>query len=537
MRKVSAGPLLILLMIFLWNHFASAAAGSATSDLAQVLPLKSAPTKSLPTKSLTTKAAASHAQSSVSVALPAKRTAKKKLAAKLPSKRTIYVVNGKGQSIGQSIGLPKQLPTRTKIIMNFDQPSLPDMPAVVIREQPEAAPVNAANEIQEIRKQRVELAPVYGVNRELPQAAIIDSSSMPHQLRPALPDSDSSVALPAGLARAPQEPAQVALQKPQQIQPQVRVQRQVVIVPQSQSAAPIVMAQPPVTLGSPDMSTLSAMSSSPEQAQREAQPVTQAEVAITAPVAPSAAAPLTLQTPMAPSQRLTPSPELIGPPAPPLFDRTTQRNDVVDARTETEQALDTEKGAQPEGTTTHAAPLLKTTFLVTDDETPRRRLFIRGGYLDAKYDRLESDLRNGASVFGVSVSQVFSQTEVRLGIDVAHGLDQAVNLRNTRMAMFRAEGLYNVFSRDIVQAYVGGALGLADIDVTSYRTTGSNGDVTIRENAKGAALLAAPEVGGRFKIGRQISFDLTIQYLLLAGSSQVSNLGGLLGEAALGFSF
>ena len=202
-----------------------------------------------------------------------------------------------------------------------------------------------------------------------------------------------------------------------------------------------------------------------------------------------------------------------------------------------EKTIDSETAARPEGYTTHAAPILKTTFFVPGHETPRRRLFIRGGYLDAKYDRLESDLKNGATLFGFSASQVFSNVEVRLGVDVAHGLDQAVNLRNTRMAMFRAEGLYSLFSNEIVEGYLGSALGLANIDVTSDRSAGTNGDVTVRENATGTALLGAPEIGSRLRISRDISFDLTLQYLFLAGGSQISNLGGLLGEAALGFSF
>ena len=211
---------------------------------------------------------------------------------------------------------------------------------------------------------------------------------------------------------------------------------------------------------------------------------------------------------------------------------------AVDGKTETESAIDSEKAAEETAYSRPSTPVLATIFSFSHDEKPRRRIFVRSGYLNAQYSQLESDLKNGASVFGVSVSQVFTKTEIRLGIDVAHGLDQAISLRNTRMAMLRAEGLYHFPSLGVFHAFGGGALGVADIDVTSYhQRTLSNGDIVVRENAKGTALLAAPEVGIRALIGRDLSLDISAEYLLLGGGEQIAKLGGLLGEVALGFSF
>lgn len=395
MRKLSVAPLLLLLVIFLWTHFASASAAPA--------------------------------------ALPAKK-----------KKRTTVTVE---------TGLAKTLPTKTKVIMNFEQPAESDGPAVVIRETAPASSSKEFNKVQAVPHHEISEAPVYDFIGPEPQRAL-------HQ---ALPDSDSFVDVPAA------------------------AKRPLVQMPTSgfAPAKPLPLYVPRAV-----------------------------EIPTTTTVTVSGS---------------TSAPEFVGPPAPPVFDTTSARTDVTVA-TATTTAL--APAAAP------AVTSLQTTVIVAHEEAPRRRFFVRGGYLDAAYSKIESDLKNGATLFGLSASQQFSQTEVRLGLDLAHGLDQSVTLRNTRMVLLRAEGLYNlVNAKDAASFYVGGALGLADIDVTSFRSQNANGDVTVRENAKGTALLAAPEIGARLFIGRDISIDLAAQYLLLAGGGQASNLGGLLGEAALGFSF
>jgi hypothetical protein len=383
-------------------------------------------------------------------------------------------------SASSSKKLTKTLPAKkTKIIMNFDQPALPPAPSVVIRE---AAPSTVESDVEAVQAHDVTEAPSLEIVG--PQAPIEVPNTAHRKLRPALPDSDSFVVLPPGLKRAPQQPRASVFAAP----PPPTVAPPPPMAPQPVVAQPLVQAAAPTPMPAP-----------------EPQPVPAPE-----------AAPAPAPEPM-PTVALEPKPTAQLPSEIAVGHKSTDGKLAVTVIDET--------------------PAMKATFLVPRDEIPRRRVFIRGGYLDAKYDKLESDLKNGATLLGVSVSQLFSQTEVRLGIDVAHGLDQAVNLRNTRMAMFRAEGLFNVAKAGLADFYVGGALGIADVDVTSYRQTTTNGDVVVRQNAKGTALLAAPEVGARIHIGRQVSLDLTLQYLLLAGGDQIANLGGTLGEAALGFRF
>jgi hypothetical protein len=511
-RKLSFGPLLILLLIFLWNHFASAAAVNPSADLAQSLPEKQIAmkpgSKQLALKKLVT-------------ILPAKKktlvilAGKNQVAEVLPTKKLVSSKKRSVVLVTKSTILPKQLPARTKVIMNFDQPALGEAPSVVIRDSGSNASAKDT-EIQIVQKHDVfEAAAIETPEYEVEEPLAV-STTVKHKLMPALPDSDSFVALPPGLKRAPQEPQAVMSAK---VTPKVAPTKSTLVSPVSTPFATLPLQTANQTSAQDE--TPAALSTAIATAMGEPSPSIPEEAAL---------------TPSTTSGDTTPA-EFVGPLPPPVFDTTSEREDVRTTLSESEQAINAEKGARSEGYETHAAPAVQTTFLIPHDETPRRRIFVRGGYLNAKYEKLESDLKNGASVLGVSVSQVFSKTEIRLGIDVAHGLDQEVTLRNTRMIMFRGEGLYSVFTRDFAQVYIGGALGLANIDVTSYRSLNGSADVTVRENAKGTALLAAPEIGSRIHFSRDISLDLTLQYLLLAGGDQVANLGGLLGEAAVGFTF
>jgi hypothetical protein len=441
------------------------------------------------------------AASNLPTALPAK---KKTVVVAAPAKKTVKAAPKKKIIVVDATpGLVKTLPAKKKVILNFDQPALPAAPAIVVRD--DATTFAPEAEAVVIQRHDVTEAPVLEFVGPEQQAPIEIPSTAARTLRPALPDSDSFVELPEGLKRAaPQMPSAMATAP-------VTATPAVAPAPVIVSAAPIVIAAP----------------------------APQATAAATAPALPEVTtSPETIRDERATLSSTTAAPQLVGPPAPPVFDTSivesklsTKSTDLTVAETE----IDSDKGTSDERPTELKA---STTFLVPSNETPRRRLFIRGGYLDAAYSKLESDLKNGATLFGVSASQVFSETEVRLGIDFAYGLDQSVSLRNTRMAMFRAEGLYTLLRlADTASLYVGGALGLTDIQVTSFRSKNANGDVTIRENAKGTAFLGAPEIGSRINIGRQVSFDVSLQYLLLMGGDQISNLGGLLAEGALGFRF
>lgn len=421
----------------------------------------------------------------------------------------------------KSSAVARTLPAKTKVVMNFDRPSLPSTEGVVVRDESATSPP-PLNDVETVQRRDV---------KEAASVTIQDGALTARTLRPALPDSDSFVELPPGLVHTPPPQTGVRL-----------TARPPTPTPAPTPALPVALAPAFVTPAAtappaPAPATVPTLPAptAPSVAQ---QPEVDYDLNLQTTTLPAEPTAMAIDTTTHESIRQeqasksTSVADFVGPLAPLV--NTQARVDIV--RTETEALVDHEKGTRGDSYETHVAPAIATTFLIPHDETPKRRIFIRGGYLNAKYDRLEPDLRNGATTLGVSASQVFSQTEVRIGIDIAHGLDQEVSLRNTRMAIFRAEGLYTILTHSLGTLYVGGAIGAASIDVNSYRQA-SGSDITIRENAKGSALLAAPEIGARIKIGRQLSLDLTLQYLLLAGSDQISNLGGLLGEAALGFRF
>lgn len=495
MRKLSIAPLLFLIAMFLWTRFAAA------SNLPTTLPAK---------------------KKTVVVTTPVKKAA---------TKKKLIVVDA-------TPGLVKTLPAKKKVILNFDQPALPSAPAIVVREDATAFAPEA--EAVVIQRHDVTEAPVLEFVGPEQQAPIEIPATAARTLRPALPDSDSFVELPEGLKRtAPQMPTAIATTTAAPVAPVVTTAPvaastaavAATTAPFVVSAAPIVISAPPVT--APQATATATATSQTTDASLSAQADTLAPALPEVTTSPEA-----IRDERATLSSTTAAPQLVGPPAPPVFDTSIVESKLSTKSTDltaAEAGLDADKGTSDDRPAELKA---STTFLVPSNESPRRRLFIRGGYLDAAYSKLESDLKNGATLFGVSASQVFSNTEVRLGIDFAYGLDQTVSLRNTRMAMFRAEGLYTLVRlADTASLYAGGALGLTDIQVTSFRSKNSNGDVTIRENAKGTALLGAPEIGSRINIGRQVSFDLSLQYLLLLGGDQISNLGGLLAEGALGFRF
>ena len=490
-------PISVLMIIL----FSTAASAQPSSNLPTALPAK------LPTK----KSAKSPAKSTLIVKMPAKKSlvASSGLPAKKASKAIVKI-----EVQASNSGLPKSLPAKKTVKIDFTQkPASADSSlAVVIREDKinddDSTPRTNAD-AQTVRSHEVKEAPYLEVITENgydddgiihdqhvssggtssgTTSAVPLAQTQSRGLRQALPDSDSY------------------LDAPVEARPQIAVQ-----LPPKKST---VVAAPPVA--SPPLAPLApALAPSPEATTALVESANEKLEALHA--VNMEAPPSTLRTIEAPP---TLEPAKVVPHPSTLV-------------TESEVALEKDKNARDANP---PSAQLKTTYFIPRGEIPKRRLFVRTGYLDARYSKVQADLKNGATLIGVSASQVFSQTEVRLGLDVAHGLDQAVTLRNTRMAIFRAEGLYHLYQNETFTGFIGGAIGVADIDVTSYRST-SSGDVVLRENAKGTALLGSPELGARARIGRELSLDLTLQYLLLAGKDEVSGLGGALAEIAVGFSF
>ncbi len=431
----------------------------------------------------------------------------------------------------KTASLPKLLPAFKGHVIAAPRPAQ----AVIVREAIVDTPVS--NNVQVIKPREVKEASYFEVINEN------DEPSSQHQLGQALPDSDSFVPTPerAAISRTYIEAKPAALK----IEAAVAVTAPVQPVQPVQTSAPM-----PAPIVEPSIQT-------PLQAVVAAEPVaTVAGLQATPPAEPAPVSIMT-ETPRAPlptlpsywpysahdaSANLTNSAMADSVSGMSTSLSTSLDDQILDtdrdlSRPQSEAGLDREKAADQTAYTESSNPIMKTTFLIPSGERPRRRVFVRTGYLNAEYNQLEGDLKNGATVFGVSISQLFTTTEVRLGLDVAHGLDQELSLRNTRMAMFRAEGLYQFKSLGIFHAFGGGAIGVAEVDVNSYHRSAASNDVELRENAKGTVLLGAPEVGIRGLISRDLSLDITAQYLLLAGGAPISKLGGWLGELALGFSF
>ncbi|MES2964395.1 MAG: hypothetical protein V4760_10920 [Bdellovibrionota bacterium] len=166
-----------------------------------------------------------------------------------------------------------------------------------------------------------------------------------------------------------------------------------------------------------------------------------------------------------------------------------------------------------------------------------RTFLFEAGYLDSRYDKLQSDLKNGASTMSVSLGlPVVDDVEVRAAFDIAHGLDQSVTPQNTRMLAARGGALARIGTVGRMNVSAGGTIGIAGVDVRSYRGVTAT-EFTIKQHAMGTALILVPEIASRVELGQQVLLQVALRYVLLSGQDELRKLGGLAASAGVGYEF
>lgn len=160
---------------------------------------------------------------------------------------------------------------------------------------------------------------------------------------------------------------------------------------------------------------------------------------------------------------------------------------------------------------------------------------LRGSYLDTKFDRIESDLENGASAMGIGLSRSMENYEIRASLDLVHSMDQAVKIQNTRLLTVRADFL-KTFLESRIQPIVGMGVAISDFSIRSHRKTNA-GEVFIREHASGTAFGLVPSLGIRGILTAQLYFDLVAEYQIYLGSDGSEDLSAFGATGALGVRF
>lgn len=170
----------------------------------------------------------------------------------------------------------------------------------------------------------------------------------------------------------------------------------------------------------------------------------------------------------------------------------------------------------------------------TSSDTVTSRFLVRGSYLGAHYDSLESDLQNGATSLALGLARQQGALEGRLSLEIGHGLDQSVTPENTRYLIAHADGTY-VFYPGSLSPIAGAGIGYGKFDVRSVRSVDGN-TLTIREHAQSSAFVAVPSLGLRLLFAGT-TVDLTGEYLALLGAPNAGALGGWQAALALGIPF
>lgn len=179
---------------------------------------------------------------------------------------------------------------------------------------------------------------------------------------------------------------------------------------------------------------------------------------------------------------------------------------------------------------------ITSTTAITHSASAGRSVFFEGGYLASRYDKLESDLKNGASTMSLSLGLPVNQGEIVAALDVAHGLDQAVTPQNTRMLALRGGAFTPLARFDRTKVMGGATVGFAGLDVRSYREVTAT-DFTIRQHAMGTVLVLAPEITTQFDLGQHILARFAVRYYWLTGQEDLTRLSALSASLGAGYDF
>jgi len=335
----------------------------------------------------------------------------------------------------------------------------------------------------------------------------------------------------AGVVIAPKNPSlNKAIQKSeiQKTDAEVRVQSRVFIPAPPGDLSEITRAENPSSTPSskaimkPVAAIAPAASPTPEQA---------------APVATPAPLP-----PVAKVEELPTTAPVVLPPIPiePMGEFSQPIQSAQSANLEEDENVDTTV-AQKISTPVPANSRVET----SKEPTPQTLAFVRSGYLQAKYGKFDSRMKDGATYVGLGVAREFETTwgsfEARATMDAYHAMDQSVTVDNIRMLATRTEVGY-WFTRTRVRPGISLGLGWTDYSVRSYRSVGSSTDpsnqtVVLKTHAKSQAFTVIPGTSLRIEVADGLVIDTQTEFLAILGGDSADAVQGLSFGVALGWIF
>lgn len=213
--------------------------------------------------------------------------------------------------------------------------------------------------------------------------------------------------------------------------------------------------------------------------------------------------------------------------APPRRKVLLESKAILD-QTPLSEPVKTTEATTPASTTATAS--LQKSF---NDESKWRFLY-RAGYLHARYSKIASELQDGATQISTGIARSYTNLEMRGLIDIGHGMDQTVNLQNTRYHAIRGEAVWLFNPGSNARPFVGGGIVIGNYNVRSYRSI-TNDLITLREHHKSTSMGFTSTAGFRFTLGKKAAVDFMSEYLALAGSKDATSMGG--GGISLGFNY
>jgi hypothetical protein len=192
-----------------------------------------------------------------------------------------------------------------------------------------------------------------------------------------------------------------------------------------------------------------------------------------------------------------------------------------------------------------AESIAETSQLPAKETAPQTLAFVRSGYLQAKYGKFDSRMKDGATYVGLGVAREFETTwgsfEARASMDAYHAMDQSVTVDNIRMLATRTEVGY-WFTRTRVRPGISLGLGWTDYSVRSYRSIGtstdpSNQTVVLKTHAKSQAFTVIPGTSLRIEVADGLVIDTQTEFLAILGGDSAEAVQGLSFGVALGWIF
>jgi hypothetical protein len=246
--------------------------------------------------------------------------------------------------------------------------------------------------------------------------------------------------------------------------------------------------------------------------------------------------------PVAKVEELPATPPVVLPPIPiePMGEFTQPDQSAQSATPEEDENVEA-----PVGQKISTAAPTEARIETSKETTPQTLAFARYGYLQAKYGKFDSRMKDGATYVGLGVAREFETTwgsfEARASMDAYHAMDQSVTVDNIRMLATRTEVGY-WFTRTRVRPGISLGLGWTDYSVRSYRSIGSSTDpsnqtVVLKTHAKSQAFTVIPGTSLRIEVADGLVIDTQTEFLGILGGDSADSVQGLSFGVALGWIF